>query len=166
MYFGTFSKTMFPALRIGFTVAPKELIDDMANYRAVTDHQTNALSQRALAGFIETGAFEKHVHRMRRIYARKRRCLSDAIAAAGLPGKLTGTDTGLNGLVRLTARIPAAEVAQAAAARGLCVTPISRYATSRRRDDALVLGYGALSHAEIEEGIGVLSRLVREPTSP
>jgi len=162
VYFGTFSKTMFPALRIGFAAGQKTLIKEMANFRAVTDYQTNSLSQLTLASFIENGEFEKHVHRMRRIYAKKRQTLSDAITETNFPGDLTGTSSGLNALIRLQTDISATNISHRALVENICVTPILRYARSPSvADDALVLGYGAVAEAHIEEGVAKLSAIIK-----
>jgi len=162
VYFGTFSKTMFPSLRLGFAAGSKDFIKEMADYRAVTDYQTNTLSQLALAAFIESGNFEKHVHRMRRLYASKRRCLREAIADTELGGDLTGTDSGINALIRLNTDISAANIADRARLQGIFVTPISRYYHSNSvPDNALVLGYGAASEAQIVEGISRLAAIIR-----
>jgi GntR family transcriptional regulator/MocR family aminotransferase len=161
-YFGTFSKTMFPSLRLGFAAGEKFLIRDMAAYRAVTDYQTNSLAQLALATFIENGEFEKHVHRMRRLYAKKRQCLRSAIDDSRLDGVLTGTDSGINALIRLNTDIPASNIANRARLKGIYVTPIARYnLTATFPDNALIFGYGAVSEQQIVAGIDKLAAIIR-----
>jgi GntR family transcriptional regulator/MocR family aminotransferase len=163
VYFGTFSKSLFPSLRIGFAAGSKALIKEIADYRAVTDYQTNALSQLTLAKFIENGEFEKHIHRMRRLYASKRRCLRDAIAHASLGGHLSGTDSGMNALIRLDTDVSATNIADRARLEGLFVTPVSRYCQMTSiPDNALVVGYGAVSEAQIREGIDTLAAIIRK----
>lgn len=162
VYFGTFSKTMFPSLRLGFAAGEKSLIKEMAAYRAVTDYQTNSLAQLALASFIENGEFEKHVHRMRRLYAKKRQCLRAAIDDSQLDGVLTGTDSGINALIRLKTDISASNIADRARLEGIYVTPVARYNLSAAsRDNALVFGYGAVSEEQIVTGIDKLASIVR-----
>lgn len=161
VYFGTFSKTLFPSLRIGFAVAPSELITEMATCRAATDYQTNSLTQLALARFIDSGEFEKHVLRMRRIYAKKRNCLRQAIKAAELPAELTGTDSGLNGMVRLSVAQTAAEISEKTLQAGMYAPPVSRYlyGSHGMTDNALVLGYGGLSPEQIQAGVQLLKKV-------
>lgn len=162
MYFGTFSKTMFPSLRIGFAAGPEDLINEMATYRKVDDYQTNSLAQLALANFIETGQFEKHVQRMRRIYAKKRHRLRDVIAECKFPGVLTGTDSGLNALIRIDARTNATNIANRARLANICIAPVARYDfTGKLNDDALVFGYGAPTENQIEEGVLKLAEIIR-----
>lgn len=161
VYFGTFSKTLFPSLRIGFAVAPQTLIEQMANLRAISDYQSNSLTQLTLARFIEQGHFERHVHRMRRIYAKKRACLRRAILDSGLPAELTGTDSGLNGMVRLATGLNVHKISQQVLEAGVWVPPISRYRRDQQQpDDALVVGYGGVSPEQIRSGIGILAESV------
>ncbi|MEO1573512.1 MAG: PLP-dependent aminotransferase family protein [Pseudomonadota bacterium] len=161
VYFGTFSKTLFPSLRIGFAVGPRSLIRDMARYRTITDYQTNSITQLGLANFIENGQFEKHVQRMRRRYARKRAALRDAIERTGLPATIRGTDSGLNAMIQLDSALTATVIADRARLKGVGVTPIARYTVSGDvRDNALVLGYAALSEGQIAEGVDILAREV------
>ncbi len=137
----------------------------MASYRAVTDYQTNALSQLALANFITSGNFEKHVQRMRRIYVQKRRCLRNAIRKYNFPGELEGIESGINALVRLRPGVSATKISQQALRESICVTPVSRYAELKSTaDNALVLGYGAVTEAQIEEGLEKLTTMVRNST--
>lgn len=162
-YLGSFSKTLFPSLRLGFVAAPEELIDELAACRNVADYQSGAVPQIALARFIEDGEFERHILRMRRIYAKKRRVLSDAIEAAGLPGELSGTDSGINGMIRLSDGPTASEIAAGALKRGVNVTPLARYSNlGTIRDDAIILGYGACSEDQIREGVQILAEVIRK----
>lgn len=162
VYFGTFSKTLFPSLRVGFAAGPRELIRDMAHHRTLTDYQTNSLTQTALARFMDDGQFERHVHRMRRIYARKRIALCDAIEACDLPARVCGTDSGLNALVQMDTAMSATVIADRARLADVGVMPVARYAaTGGVADRGLVLGYAALSEAQIKEGIDRLADVCR-----
>lgn len=160
VYLGTFSKSMFPALRIGFAAGPADIIDAMASYRIMMDYQTSALPQQALARFIEAGELERHVARMRRLYSERRMALADAIQRTGLPGKLTGIEAGLNGLLELEPGFDAEAVAATAAREGVGATPLNRYAMSRKARSALVVGYSALSVENIGRGVEVLARVM------
>ena len=163
VYFGTFSKTLFPSLRIGFAVGPKNLVREMASSRAVGDYQTNSLTQLTLAQFIDNGEFERHVLRMRRVYARKRELLAGVIERTGLDGQLSGIDSGLDALLRLNGQVAASTIADRARLQGICVTPIARYTQRRgQRDDALLLGYAAPTMQQIEQGIAQLADIIRE----
>lgn len=157
VYCGTFSKTMFPGLRTGYAVAPQPLIDAMAKYRAMSEYCPNSITQSALVRFIEEGHYERHVHRMRRLYAAKRRALSDGLAAAGFPGEMEGLESGLNGLIRLDTGTKASSIAAKARKAGVFVPTIRRYAVDDTiKDDALVLWYSALTETQIKRGIKAL----------
>lgn len=161
-YLGTFSKTLFPALRIGFAVAPEDIINDMAAYKTLLDYQTNQLSQLTLHNFIDSGDYEKHIQKMRRIYAQKRQCLKQAMTDYHFPGQLKGIDSGLNAMVLLNNKVSAAKVSEDAAKIGIAVTPVSRYCSLPHAfDNALIIGYSALSFKQIETGIKQLSVLIR-----
>ncbi len=161
VYFGTFSKTLFPSLRLGYAVAPKAVITAMAACRTLADYETNQLTQLTLKSFIETGEFEKHIQRMRRIYGKKRACLQQAIADSAFPGELRGIDSGMNGLVRLSTPMTATAISELAVQYGISVTPESRYCSqSPAKDDGLVLGYSALTTEQIQQGISKLAQLI------
>lgn len=154
VYCGTFSKTMFPGLRIGFAIANRAIIDAMAAYRTLSEYAPNAPLQKALSIFIADGHFEKHIHRMSRIYASKRRKASDTLKELGAPAKLTGLDSGLSVLMTLTGSMSASKISKSAALNGVLAPPISRYDVSKRpADDALALGYAAVSEEQISTGI-------------
>ncbi len=159
VYLGTFSKTMYPGIRVGFAVAPKEIIDVMASLRTVTDYQSNTISQRALAKFIDDGEYEKHVHRMRRTYARRRSVLANTLTDRYKDMALKGIDSGINALVQLANGVSAAETAQRARSLGISVVPLARYDYDKRSasDDSLVVGYGALNSDEIVKAVSALA---------
>ena len=158
IYCGTFSKTLFPSLRIGFAVAPVEVIDNLAALRTIVEYEPNVVTQTALAKLIESGEFERHILRMRRLYARKRKCLSDAIRDAEFPGELSGLDSGINGLIRLEVERTATQICERAKSLEVQASPVVRYAASRDfPDDALVVGYGAAKLDQIQEGIARLA---------
>ncbi len=161
-YLGTFSKTLFPALRIGFAVAPREIINEMAAYKTLLDCQTNQLSQLTLHNFIDTGEYEKHIQRMRRIYAQKRQCLKQAITDYNFPGQLKGIDSGLNAMVVLEPGLSARKISECAAQINIAITPVSRFCCQPNpNDNALIVGYSALSLEQIKTGIKQLSALIR-----
>ncbi len=162
VYLGTFSKTLFPSLRLGYAVAPKAVINAMAAYRTLADYETNQLTQLTLKSFIETGEFEKHIQRMRRIYGKKRHCLQQVIADTDFPGELTGINSGMNGLVRLSTPMTATAIAELAEQHGISLTPESRYCSQvPAQDDGLVLGYSALTAEQIQQGVNKLAALIR-----
>ena len=169
VYVGTFSKTMFPALRLGFCIVPASIADAVANARAVADRNSPIADQAALAAFIAEGHYDRHLRRVRVAYqerhaamlARFEDRLGDAItvapAAAGthLIGWLDERRHG-----RRAGRTGAQRIAAAAAAEGLVIFPLSRYALGPLERDGLVLGYGGLTPRRIAHGVDRLARVL------
>ncbi|MEZ5920094.1 MAG: PLP-dependent aminotransferase family protein [Parvularculaceae bacterium] len=151
LYVGTFSKTMFPGLRIGFAVGPKPLIEAMARNRAFAEYAPNDLNQRALLNFIQDRHYERHVQRMRRIYSEKRRCLVDAISRDNKDAWIGGLESGLNALLTLKAGVSARKVSETLKSRGALVPTLARYSVSTDiEDSALVIGYAAPTLQQID----------------
>ena len=86
IYTGTFSKVLFPSLRIGYLVAPPGLVDAFVKGRVMTDLHSATIPQAALADSIEEGHFVRHLRRMRKLYAERQASLL-AAAKAELPGR-------------------------------------------------------------------------------
>ncbi|NOV22123.1 PLP-dependent aminotransferase family protein [Cupriavidus necator] len=168
IYVGTFSKALSPQLRLGYLVLPPELVPVFRQAKRLADRHAPVLEQRVLAALIDSGAYERHVRRMRREHERRRAALLDGIARH-LPGdaEVSGTAAGLHVVLWLPSLRPQDEPALVAAARrhGAGVYPVSAlYATphraGRRRAAGLVLGYASLSVAQIEQGVRVLAAVV------
>ncbi|MDQ0138901.1 MocR-like pyridoxine biosynthesis transcription factor PdxR [Cupriavidus necator] len=168
IYVGTFSKALSPQLRLGYLVLPPELVPVFRQAKRLADRHAPVLEQRVLAALIDSGAYERHVRRMRRENERRRAALLDGIARH-LPGdaEVSGTAAGLHVVLWLPSLRPQDEPALVAAARrhGVGVYPVSAlYATphrpGRRRAAGVVLGYASLSVAQIEQGVRVLAAVV------
>ncbi len=174
IYIGTFSKTMFPSLRLGYLVVPLELVEPFARVRAALDGHPSAVSQPALAAFLEEGYYAAHVRRMRILYAARRACLLDA-AERRLGGLLevVPDEAGLHVVARLAPELAARlddEAAETrAAAAGLTAPALTSYYLNRAPHDdvrgigtlpaqGLLLGYAAFAETEIEQGIKALAR--------
>jgi GntR family transcriptional regulator/MocR family aminotransferase len=156
LYVGTASKLLFPSLRIGWLVVPEPLVRPFALAKAYADTGSPTLEQTALADFIEGGHLERHVRRSRLRNAARRDALHAAVARH-LSGaaELSGTRAGLHGLLWIH-DLPAAreaELRRGAEARGVGLYPIRPYYSRPPRHAGYLLGYAALSEAEIDEGI-------------
>ena len=161
VYCGTFSKTLFPGLRIGFAIAPKPVIKAMASYRALSEYTANTQTQNALKHFISHGHFERHILRMRRIYRKKRQRVVDCLQRANRPAKVTGLESGLNVLIEFDGDISAENLQEFAASEGILFQGLSRYFSSGATvSNSIVMGYAAPSLDEIEHGLDVLFRLL------
>ena len=159
VYVGSFSKTMLPTLRLGFLVTPPSLREALHKAKFVSDWHSSTLAQAALARFIDEGAFARHVRRMSAIYRERHQILADAITrdfAEHL--ELIPSTTGLH-LTALARRMSAdqiVEIARRAADRGVAVQVLSLFAVSAIPRAGIMLGYGAIPTAHIEEGLHLL----------
>ncbi len=161
IYHGTLSKSLAPGLRLGWLVAPPDLLDDVLRARSVTDHMTASLVQATFAEFLERGDLDRHLRRTRRIYRERRDAL---VAALGqwLPAvRVEGVSAGLNAFVTLPAGWDSAEVAAAARARGVGVYPVDDpLADPALRASSLLMGYGTMRADRIEAGVRRLAEAV------
>ncbi|MEM9530476.1 MAG: PLP-dependent aminotransferase family protein [Pseudomonadota bacterium] len=154
VYCGTFSKTLFPDLRLGFAVAPVRLIEAMAALRTVMEYAPPAVSQGALRYFIAAGHFERHVQRMRRIYGAKRHHLAKVLTDLDVGARLSGLDSGLNAVVELESNTDAEALTQGALKHGIAVHALSRYGSpAALRRNALIVGYAAPDEPALTEAL-------------
>jgi len=167
VYMGTVSKTLAPALRLGWLVLPPRLIDAVVAQKALADHGCPTIDQLALARLIETGAYDRHLRQARRRYRLRRDALVEAVARH-LPGAaVTGVAAGLHAVVRLAGSVDGGELARAAARRSVGVYPLGyAYMEVRPVHDALVLGYANLTEPAIEEGVRRLAAALAECARP
>ncbi len=162
IYLGTFSKTMFPSLRLAFLVVPRGLAESFRLSREAGDQQPPALEQAALADFIAEGHFARHVRRMRAQYAARREALIAAAAReASQELTLDASDTGIHAIAWLPAGVSDRDVAARAAALGVEATALSTYYLGPPRAPGLVLGFAAVRPRDVAAGMRVLRDAVR-----
>jgi GntR family transcriptional regulator/MocR family aminotransferase len=166
IHVGTFSKSLFPSLRLGYLLAPPALVEPLNAIMSRVMHGVPTHTQAVVADFIGEGHFAAHVRRMRRLYAERHEALCRA-ARAQLDGALeiVPSSSGLHTVGWLRAGHGEAAVVEAAAERQVTVSPLGRYAIAPRADDAtqgLVLGFGGISAVQIERGVGVLAQVLDE----
>jgi GntR family transcriptional regulator/MocR family aminotransferase len=161
IYVGSFSKTLFPALRLGFLIVPSDLHDELVAARAAADQHPPTLDQAVLADFIGEGHFARHLRRMRLAYRER---LDALIVAAEhyCRGALRvrPVRTGLHALADLD-DVTAARVTREAAARGVETAPLSVYVTAGRPSSrTLVLGFGAVRPEASRRGMERLAAAI------
>ncbi|AFZ68202.1 PLP-dependent aminotransferase family protein [Deinococcus peraridilitoris] len=162
VYMGTLSKVLMPAVRLGYLVAPPALSARVIREKTLADRHDPWPLQRALAAFIAQGSLERHVRRMRRVYAAKREVLTQELRPLEPTARLTGIEAGLHACLELQSPLSARTVAAACAARGVHLSPLDSYYLGPVQREALLLGYGALSLTEIKEGVAVLREVLNE----
>jgi GntR family transcriptional regulator/MocR family aminotransferase len=161
IYVGTFSKSLFPALRLGYLVAPPALVDVFRAIMCQFLQGVPSSTQSVVAEFIDEGYFASHIRRMRRLYAERHEVLRQA-ARRKLDGllRLMPTDSGLHSVGYLDPEAREIDVARAADERGITVSPIGRFAIGPVAVRGLVLGFGGVRPEEIEAGVKVLAEVL------
>jgi len=159
---GTVSKSIAPALRIGWVVCPPALIETMAQEKALMDRGSPAIEQLALAALIRSGRYDRHLRHMRSIYARRRDTLVATLKALAPDVELHGLAAGFHAVAGLPARCNEPAVVEGARERSVGVYGMSRYrASGNPRPPELVLGFGNLSEPAIERGIAAIGDLLQ-----
>ena len=163
IYVGTFSKTLFPALRLGYVLAPPGLVEVFERFLAAYSHGVPHSPQAVVAEFIDEGHFASHIRRMRKLYAERHAALCEA-AACRLSGLIdvAPTDTGLHTIGRLLVPPSEAEIAERAAARNITVAPLARYCITPIATKGLVLGFSGVRSEEIRKGVEILGQVLEE----
>jgi GntR family transcriptional regulator/MocR family aminotransferase len=160
-YVGTFAKSLFPALRLGFVVAPPWARPALVAAKRLVDWHPPVLAQDTLAAFIAEGHLARHVRKMRRIYGERRAVLKEALARqCGERLRVLAGEAGLHLAALLAGGKSASAVAAAAAAGGVGVQSLASYGTSKAARFGLAFGYGMIGAERIEEGVRRLARVL------
>jgi GntR family transcriptional regulator / MocR family aminotransferase len=158
---GTVSKTLAPALRLGWLVAPAELADEAARVKRLLDDFSPALDQLALADFLRRGEYDRHVRRARGIYRRRRDAFRAALTRE-LPGlSVEGVAAGVHLLLRLPGGASDTAVAAAAVRARIRVPPLSAFRIMPSRIGGLVIGYGRLHESAVGPAARALAGVIR-----
>ena len=161
LYVGTFSKTIFPALRLGCMVVPKPMIEIFRAARNSCDSHSPIFEQAILADFIAEGHFARHLRRMRTLYEKRQHFLV-AEAENHLPGllKISRANSGMHLIGWLAEGFDELQVAEKAAENGLNVTPLSSYCVETKLPAGIILGYTGFNEQEIKEGVRRLKEIL------
>jgi GntR family transcriptional regulator/MocR family aminotransferase len=163
IYIGTFSKTLFPGLRLGWIVAAAELIERLEIAKQLSDIHTSALLQAAVYHFCRRRLLDRHQARVLREYGRRRDALLAALRAH-MPAGVTWTETqgGFSLLVTLPEGFDAGALVPRAASRGVAFTPGAAFFVDDEGANTLRLSFSALPVSQIDEGVRRLAEVVRE----
>jgi len=162
LYAGTFGKTVFPSLRLGYLVVPTDLVSVFQSAKAVTNRHAPLLDQVVLCDFISEGHWGRHLRRMREVYSERLSVLLES-ARQKLDGLLevSNIEAGLQTVGWLDAGIDDKAAAKAAAARQVEVFPLSRYDCGKPKRKGLQLGFAATVPNEIRRGVRELAIALR-----
>jgi len=164
IYIGTFSKVLFPSIRIGYLILPPPLVDPFLKVRRLIDIHSPMLEQAVLADFMIEGHFTRHLRRMRTLYAERRRALLEA--ARGLPLEIVSAEAGIHCIGWLSDGMDDLAVAKKAIDYDLNLTPISSFNMEPLPRKGLLLGYGGFDVQEIREGVQRLGALLHSFKTP
>ncbi|GAX88998.1 PLP-dependent aminotransferase family protein [Effusibacillus lacus] len=155
IYIGTFSKNLSPALRLGYLLLPPDLIELCRKLKRFSDLHTPILEQLVLARFIQEGHLERHIARMKKIYRKRRNILVQKLYDRfGSEIAVSGTSTGLHLIVEFPLLDTIEGLVKQAEQAGIRVYPAEHHSIQKGvHANKLILGYGNLDEAEIEEGI-------------
>jgi len=160
IYVGTFSKTIFPALRLGFLIAPTDLVSGIARARFASDVHPPLFEQTVLAEFMTAGHYERHLRRMQAAYSERLDALQRAIERSGAPLRVRPVHSGLHAVADLEG-IDAETLWRAAASHSIELMPLRAYFLDQgRAPNSLLLGFGSVSPSSIRAGASQLAAVI------
>ena len=163
IYIGSMSKILYPSLRLGFLVAPPQLVDTLVKVRAVMDQHSPAIDQATLARFITEGFFLSHVKRIRELYARRRAFFIEQFKKwLGDYFDLEVTPAGLHFVAWLRRGEDFPVFMHAREQTGIWPRPLSFFCIKAQLNPAFVFGFAAWSQAQIEQGLARLASAVKQ----
>ena len=161
VYAGTTSKTLVPALRLGWLVLPAHLVEAVAEAKIVSDRGATRIEEYAFADFITRGELDRHLRRMRARYRRQRDALVEAISRELPDATVTGISAGLHVTVRLPATYDDATLREQAVRQRILFNTMRDYRVDEQDAPALMLGYGAVPEPAIVPGVREIANAVR-----
>ncbi len=162
LYLGTFSKVMYPGIRLGYMVIPPQLVKSFKSGLYELQRPGQVMIQAALADFIEEGHFASHIRRLRLTYGERRRLLQTALAPISSVGaRLSMVDSGLHLVVEFDAEVDDIKVAALAEQKGLRVYPLSSYCIGEHSEKGLIVGYAYAATDSILHYGNVLAEVIQ-----
>jgi len=163
IYIGTFSKVLFPALRLAYVVLPPNLVEPFRRAKAITDFHSAALEQIVVADFMTEGHFGRHIRRMRVLYLERLEVLREALEEH-LAGaiEIERTDAGMHLVLKFKDERDDAAIALKAASMGISVVALSSCYLGARKASGLLLGYAGYRPEQIRAGVKKLAAVIAE----
>jgi GntR family transcriptional regulator/MocR family aminotransferase len=159
VYVGTFSKTLFPSLRLGFVLVPRGLVRTFTEVSASWLSGVPTVTQAIVTDFMNEGLFSTHIRLMRRAYKARHDALVEAAAALAPAIDIRPTTGGFHTVGFLGENADEEAIVAAARAKGIAVAGLGRYGIGPAARKGLVLGFGAVGPDEIRRGLRVLGGL-------
>ncbi|MFF2090876.1 PLP-dependent aminotransferase family protein [Paenibacillus sp. NPDC058174] len=165
IYVGTFSKNLYPSLRLGYMVVPQKRLEPLLHLKRMTDLQCPALPQAALARFMAEGHLERHIARMKRIYGKRRNHLITALAAAfGSRTAISGDAAGLHLIAKLSGCKFDSSQAAKLQEKNIKIYPAEKYTIAKGKyEESLIMGFGNVTETQITEGIQTIADILLLP---
>jgi len=159
---GTVSKSLAPAVRLGWVIAPPALAGAVAEAKVLADRGTSGLDQLALAALLRSGRYDRHLRQMRGTYARRRTALIEALGRHAPAVRLTGLAAGFHAVAHLPGSADEEAVVAQARRRSVGLYAMAPFRASRgAAPPQLVLGFGLVSERAIVAGIAAVADLLR-----
>lgn len=167
IYIGTFSKILFPALRVGYIILPESLHKRWQYFRTHTDVQNSPFEQAALAEFLKTRKLDKHILKMKRLYGERRSVLLKSLEELfGQSWRSWGDAAGLHLAVQFPGREFDKKLIQKCKDAGVNFRPVEYHSILKGGHcDKILLGYGHMEPDEIRNAVGLLSEMINPPYS-
>jgi len=154
IYVGSFSKVLFPALRLGYLVVPEPLVDAFSAAKSLVERCPPLAPQMVVTDFLDEGHFDRHLRRMRTLYAKRQSVLIEALNEhLGNRVDVSSDEAGLHLTMFLNDGLDDQNVWAALQRRGIVAPPLSFYAARSLDRNGLVLGYAAVPEEKIREGV-------------
>jgi GntR family transcriptional regulator/MocR family aminotransferase len=162
IYVGTFSKVLFPALRLGYVVVPKDLVPAFSGARDAADIFSSTLYQAVMTDFIREGHFARHIRRMRMLYMERRWALVNALHIhMGDMTEVIGVEAGMHLVALLSPGVDDVAVSRKAAEKGISAIPLSSCYLKPPQRGGLILGYGGANAHQIHDGMRKLKASIQ-----
>lgn len=164
VYIGTFSKVLFPSLRLGYIVVPSDLVDRFLAVRLMTDISPPTFLQQVVADFIREGHFSRHIRRMRLLYQERRSALVESLQKEiDIPVDVAGEQAGLHLSITLPRRFRDREIAERAARQKLWLAPLSSSYQESSSPQGFILGFSNISAQEMPRAVRRLREVLHAP---
>jgi GntR family transcriptional regulator/MocR family aminotransferase len=161
IYVGTFSKVLFPSLRVGYLVVPSDLVSAFCRVRQASDISHSTLEQAVLADFIREGYLARHIRRMRMIYLERNQMLVTEIQEQlGDTVEIASAQAGMHLVCLLPAGVEDTIVWQQAAKAGVASWPLSICYQKKPHRGGLVLGYGGVDRKQMKDAVKKLAAVI------